>query len=91
MGRNFRFTILQVICTAGIVVLTILLLFKAVDWPILFVAVFGLATVLSLLYLLETVKYNQSRKNRRKRIMLLTALSIIAGVLTAWSVITVLV
>ncbi|GEM_PF-4122817 len=87
MGRNFRFQILEIICAAVIIILTILLLFQAAEWPILFPIIFGLATVLSLLYLFETIKYNPNRKNRQKRIILFVILSVVALGITGASIV----
>ncbi|MBR6323287.1 MAG: hypothetical protein IKR59_10480 [Lachnospiraceae bacterium] len=80
--RNYQFEILQVILSAAVIVLTVVLFFKSNELTILFPVVFGIAALLCLLAALEGTAYNRSRVIRKSRVVLFGILTVILGLLT---------
>lgn len=80
--RNYQFEILQVILSAAVIVLTVVLFFKSNELTILFPVVFGIAALLCLLAALEGTAYNRNRVIRKSRIVLFGILTVILGILT---------
>lgn len=86
MRRNYRFEILEIILAAAVVLLTAVLFFKAQELSILFPITFGLATLMSFLYVFENYKYNRNRKTRRNRMIAYSIIGLLLLVLTVGSI-----
>ena len=80
--RNYQFEILQVVLSAAVIILTVVLFFKSDELTILFPAVFAIAALLCLLAAMEGTAYNRDRVIRKSRIVLFGILTVILGILT---------
>ena len=87
--RNFELEIIEIILAAAIVVLAVILCFRASTLTVLFPITFGLAAILSALYGLEGIFYNRNRIVKKNRVIVFGILSAILIILTVLSAITV--
>ncbi|MBR4768855.1 MAG: hypothetical protein IK088_07755 [Lachnospiraceae bacterium] len=84
--RNTEIEIIEILLAAAIVVLTVVLAFRASRLTVLYPIVFGLSAVLSALYALEGVLYNRNRVMKKRRIIVFGIISVLLVALTALSV-----
>ena len=90
MRRNYRIEAIQIIMAAAIIVLSAVLFFKSRELSLLFPVVFGLASLLCLVYAVEGIWFNKSRVTRKSRVVVFVLLAVILAVICFFSARTVL-
>ncbi len=90
MRRNYRIEAIQIIMAVAIIVLSVVLFFKSRELSLLFPVVFGLASLLCLIYAVEGIWFNKSRVTRKSRVVVFILLAVILAAICFLSARTVL-
>ncbi len=88
--RNYAFETVQVLLAIAIIVLTVLLFFRASELTVLYPVIFGLSALLSAIYALEGILYNRNRVMKKSRLFVFGILAVLLAVLTCFSYKTVI-
>lgn len=67
----------MVLLAAAVVILTVILIFKASELTVLYPVIFGLSGLLSGIYSMEGVLYNRNRVIKRRRIWVFGIISLV--------------
>ncbi|MBO4411285.1 MAG: hypothetical protein J5794_03775 [Lachnospiraceae bacterium] len=87
--RNFELEVIEIILAAAVIILAVILCFRASTLSVLFPVTFALAAILSALYGLEGIFYNRNRIVKKNRVVVFGILAAILIALTVVSAITV--
>lgn len=79
--RSYRFNVFQIILCIIIIGLAVILFFKTDELSILFPIIFGLASLLSILYALEGIVFNRTRVVKKGRIVMFGLVAVIMAVI----------
>ncbi|MBQ6679159.1 MAG: hypothetical protein IJM76_03980 [Lachnospiraceae bacterium] len=88
--RSYLCEVIQVLLSAAVIVLTVVLFFRADQLSVLFPVVFGLAAVLSLFYAFEGVLYNRDRVVKKGRLAAFILIGLVLAFITVIAARTVL-
>ena len=88
--RSYLCEVIQVLLSAAVIVLTVVLFFRADQLSVLFPVVFGLAAVLSLFYAFEGVLYNRDRVVKKGRLAAFILIGLVLAFITGIAARTVL-
>ena len=88
--RSYLCEVIQILLCAAVIVLTVVLFFRADQLSVLFPVVFGLAAVLSLFYAFEGVLYNRDRVVKKGRLAAFILIGLVLAFITVIAARTVL-
>ena len=88
--RSYLCEVIQVLLSAAVIVLTVVLFFRADQLSVLFPVAFGLAAVLSLFYAFEGVLYNRDRVVKKGRLAAFILIGLVLAFITVIAARTVL-
>ena len=87
--RNTEVEIIEILLAAAIIILTVILMFRASSLSPLYPVIFGLAALLSLLYAFEGTLYNKNRVIKKRRLIVFGIISLALIALTVISAIAI--
>ena len=90
MRRNYKFETVQIIMCIAIIICSIVVFFKAAELTFLYPVVFGLASLLSVIYALEGILFNRNRVVRKARAIIFFSLAVILAAVTFFAARTVM-
>ena len=90
MRRNYKIEALQIFMAIAIIALSVVLFFKSTELTILYPVVFGLSSLLSVIYALEGTLFNKTRVVRKSRMAVFLVVAILLAMLSFFSARTVL-